>query len=59
MTSVLSHEFDHFDGILHRDRAKKLMTNIPLEDRNKVRTESPYTIISKTGEFKYPPLVRK
>lgn len=49
--TVLSHEIDHLDGILHMDIAKETM-ELPKEERKKWRVEHPYNIISKTGNYK-------
>lgn len=49
-STVFSHEFDHLDGILHMDIAKK---NIQLnsEERAEFRKKNKYEIISKDCEF--------
>ena len=56
ISTILCHEYDHLDGILHMDRAEKLIT-IPmtLEERIAFRDkkENGYIIISKQGEFNY------
>ena len=48
--TVLSHELDHLDGILHMDIAEKIFV-MPKEERKEFRKEHPYEIISKTGDF--------
>lgn len=49
-STVLSHEMDHLDGILHMDIAIELLV-MPAEDRKKFRQKHGYNIIYKTGEF--------
>lgn len=44
--TVLSHEYDHLDGILHIDIAKKII-KMPKEKRIEFRKNHPYKIISK------------
>ena len=56
--TVLSHEIDHLDGILHMDRAKDF---IDLDEKDKeariaFRNAHPYEIISKDCPFEYPPV---
>ena len=46
-STVLSHELDHLDGILHMDIAKEIL-NMPKEERKIFRETHPYNIISKT-----------
>lgn len=50
-STVLSHEMDHLDGILHMDIAEevKIMNR---EERKKWRQKYGYKIISKDGEYK-------
>lgn len=48
--TVLSHELDHLDGILHMDIAEEIL-NIPLEDRKAFREQHPYEVISKTCDY--------
>ena len=48
--TVLSHELDHLDGILHMDIAEKVII-LPREKRKEYREAHPYEIISKTGEY--------
>ena len=49
--TVLSHELDHLDGILHMDIADEVL-EMPRDKRITYRKEHPYEIISKTGEYK-------
>ena len=49
-TTVLSHEIDHLDGILHMDIAEEVLV-MPKEERKKFRQTHPYEIISKTGKY--------
>lgn len=49
-STVLSHELDHLDGILHMDIAEKVI-NMPVEERKKYREKHPYEIISKTCKY--------
>lgn len=49
-TTVLCHEIDHLDGILHMDIADEL-TIMKKEDRKVFRETYGYNIISKTGNF--------
>lgn len=48
--TVLSHELDHLDGILHMDIAEKVLI-MPREKRKEYRIAHPYEIISKTGDY--------
>ena len=48
--TVLSHELDHLDGILHMDIASELL-EMPKEERKIFRKSNPYQIISKTCDF--------
>lgn len=48
--TVLSHELDHLDGVLHMDIAEQVLS-IPREERKKFRDEHPYEIISKTCDY--------
>jgi len=53
--TVLSHEYDHLDGILHIDRAVQVY-ELPQEKRKEFRNFLPnngYEIISKDGIFQY------
>ena len=49
-STVLSHELDHLDGILHIDVAFELL-QMPKEERKIFRQTHPYNIIYKTGNF--------
>ena len=49
-TTVLSHELDHLDGILHMDIAEEIL-NMPKEERKLYREKHPYEIISKTCNY--------
>lgn len=49
-STVLSHELDHLDGILHMDIADKLLY-MEREERKKLREKEDYLIINKTGDF--------
>lgn len=51
--TVLSHELDHLDGILHMDIAEEVK-DMPREERKEFRENHPYTIISKTGNYEHP-----
>lgn len=48
--TVLSHELDHLDGILHIDIAEEVL-NMPKEARKSYREEHPYQVISKTCDY--------
>lgn len=48
--TVLSHELDHLDGILHMDVAEEVL-NMPLEERKLYRKTHPYEVISKTCDY--------
>ena len=49
-STVLSHEIDHLDGILHIDIADKVI-KATKEERIELRKKEGYTIISQTGDF--------
>ena len=51
--TVLSHELDHLDGILHMDIAEKVLM-MPREERKAFREKHPYEIISKTCKYEGP-----
>lgn len=51
--TVLSHELDHLDGILHMDIAEEVR-DMPRDKRKEFRETHPYEIISKTGEYSSP-----
>ena len=48
--TVLSHEMDHLDGILHMDVADKVV-QMEKEERKKLRQEQGYEIIAKDGDY--------
>ena len=56
--TVLSHEYDHLDGILHMDIADEVLV-MKAEDRKKFRLEHGYNIVSKTGDYEEPMKNRK
>ena len=49
-TTVLSHELDHLDGILHMDIAEEVL-QMDAEHRKEFRKTHPYEIISKTCAY--------
>ena len=49
-STVLSHEIDHLDGILHIDIAEKVLV-MNSNKRKKFRQTHDYEIISKEGDF--------
>ena len=49
-STVLSHEIDHLDGILHMDIAEEIIV-MPREERKKWRQTHGYKIYSKTGDY--------
>ena len=49
-STVLSHELDHLDEILHMDIAEKVI-RMNREQRKEFRKDHPYEIISKTCEY--------
>ena len=49
-TTVLSHELDHLDGILHMDVAEEVII-MPREQRKQFREKHPYEIISRTCDY--------
>lgn len=49
-STVLSHEMDHLDGILHMDIADEVLV-MTTEERKKFRQTHGYNIVSKTGKF--------
>lgn len=49
-STVLSHEMDHLDGILHIDIAEELY-QMTVEERKSWRQTHGYNIYSKTGDF--------
>lgn len=48
--TVLSHELDHLDGVLHMDIADEII-NMPKEERKEYRKTHPYEVISKTCDY--------
>lgn len=48
--TVISHENDHFDGVLHIDIAIQLF-QMPVEERNLLRQREPYRILEKEGKY--------
>lgn len=48
--TVLSHELDHLDGILHIDIAEEVLS-MPSEERKVWRQTHGYNIYSKTGDY--------
>lgn len=49
-STILSHELDHLDGILHIDIAKEIR-HMTSEEKVAFRKTHPYTVLSKTGPF--------
>ena len=49
-STVLSHEMDHLDGILHIDIAEEVL-QMPREERKKWRQTHGYQVFHKTGEY--------
>ncbi len=49
-STVLSHEMDHLDGILHIDIAEEVI-EMPVEERKKWRQTHGYKIYSKEGDY--------
>ena len=56
--TVLSHEMDHLDGILHIDIAKEIK-NLPMEERKILRQKEPYNIIRKDSSYETKTLKKK
>ena len=54
-STVLSHELDHLDGILHMDIADEVLV-MSKEERKEFRQTHGYNIFSKTGDYE---LLRK
>lgn len=48
--TVISHEYDHLNGVLHMDIADKVL-DLPPKERKKIRQKEPYEIISKDGDY--------
>ena len=49
-STVLSHELDHLDGVLHMDIAEEII-KMPRDDRFKFRETHPYEVISETCKY--------
>lgn len=49
-STVLSHEYDHLDGILHIDIADQVLVK-PVEERKIWRQTHDYNILSKEGDY--------
>ena len=49
-STVLSHEMDHLEGILHMDIADEVL-EMAEEDRKVFRQSHPYNIVSKVGKY--------
>ena len=49
-STVLSHELDHLDGILHIDIAEKVLV-LDVEERKKLRQKEGYKVLTKTGNY--------
>ena len=49
-STVLSHELDHLDGVLHIDKSLEIKV-LPAKERAKFRQTHDYEIISKDGDF--------
>ena len=47
---VISHEYDHLDGILHIDKALKVY-DMKQDDRIEFRKKNPYKVFYKDGSF--------
>lgn len=48
--TVICHEYDHLNGILHIDKSDNIY-EMSLEEERKYRLEHPYKIISKTNDY--------
>lgn len=51
-STVISHELDHLNGVLHMDRAIKLK-QLNKEQRIQLRKSEPYKVLSTDCEFEY------
>lgn len=51
-STVLCHEIDHLNGILHIDIADEVL-EMTTQERKELRKKDGYTIINKTGEYQY------
>lgn len=49
-STVLSHELDHLDGVLHIDKSLEIKV-LPAKERAKFRQTHDYEIISKDGDY--------
>lgn len=49
-STVLSHEYDHLNGVLHIDKSEEIIIMSP-EERKIFRMEHDYEIISKRGDY--------
>lgn len=49
-STVLSHEMDHLDGILHMDIAEEVL-NMPSEERKIFRKTHDYEVLFKEGDY--------
>lgn len=49
-STVLSHEMDHLDGILHMDKAEELLV-MTKDERKEFRKTHGYEIISQSGKY--------
>ena len=47
---VISHEYDHLDGILHMDKALRIH-NMEVDDRVEFRKTHPYKVFFKEGNY--------
>lgn len=56
--TVISHEYDHLNGVLHMDIAEKLI-RLPKSDRKEFRKDHTYEILSKTGTYPIPKVNKK
>lgn len=51
--TIISHEYDHLDGIFHLDRSKEIY-QMTIEDKKQYRQVHPYEVISEDCDFEYP-----
>ena len=51
--TVVAHEVDHLDGILHIDIAEEIL-QMNKEERKIFRKNHPYMVVSKTCDYKAP-----
>ena len=51
--TVISHEIDHLNGILHMDIAEKII-ELNADERKSLRQIEPYKVIRKTGKYIHP-----